>query len=455
MFEEAAAFNQDLSTWNVGKVTNMDNMFTNAIAFNQNIDKWNISSVTRMKGMLNGTAISIPNYDATLLGWATLNAGETKIPTGVNLGAGGLFYTTTGQVPRTSLTSTRTWTITGDALVGGPILPTITSFTPISGSVGTALTISGTNFSTTPTNNMVNFNGTAAIVTASTTTTITTTVPLGATTGKITVAVSGNTATSQSNFTVTTVPDAITITTQPPNIIACIGETTFLFIVASGTTNITYQWQKFDGTVFNDINNGGGYSGATTSALTINTANNFGSGDYRCEVSGDNVTPIFSEIASLTLIVNTTLAEITLEGSTLTASSGNSYKWFYFNEPIAGATNQSIDINIFEYGVYAVQVTSDGCTARSEDFVYLITANEILSEGWKIYPNPFTFQLNIESPSSGTMEIEVVDILGKYVKSFSDYNSNFILLDDLKSGTYFLNIYSGKQSKHFRITKAQ
>lgn len=80
----------------------------------------------------------------------------------------------------------------------------ITSFAPISGVVGTTVTITGTNFSTTPANNTVKFNGTQATVASSTATQIVTTVPTGATTGVITVTTAGGTATSSSSFTVTT-----------------------------------------------------------------------------------------------------------------------------------------------------------------------------------------------------------------------------------------------------------
>ncbi|MCZ8216194.1 MAG: IPT/TIG domain-containing protein, partial [Cyclobacteriaceae bacterium] len=92
--------------------------------------------------------------------------------------------------------------------------PTITSFTPSSGPVGTTVTITGTNFDPTPANNIVAFNGVTAVVTASTTTSITTTVPTGATTGTITVTIAGNTATSTTNFTVT--PSLPTITSFTP-----------------------------------------------------------------------------------------------------------------------------------------------------------------------------------------------------------------------------------------------
>lgn len=86
----------------------------------------------------------------------------------------------------------------------GPPVLSITGFTPSSGPVATTVTITGTYFSTTPTSNTVTFNGVAAIVTSSTATSITVTVPPGATTGPIAVTVGGNTATSVTDFTVTT-----------------------------------------------------------------------------------------------------------------------------------------------------------------------------------------------------------------------------------------------------------
>lgn len=68
-----------------------------------------------------------------------------------------------------------------------PIIPTITSIDPITGKVGGTVTITGTDFSTTPSENIVKFNGVEAVVTESTATTITTIVPAGATTGNVTV----------------------------------------------------------------------------------------------------------------------------------------------------------------------------------------------------------------------------------------------------------------------------
>ena len=63
----------------------------------------------------------------------------------------------------------------------------IIAVSPGSGAVGATVTISGTGFSTTPSQNAVTFNGTAATVTSATANRLVTTVPSGATTGTIAV----------------------------------------------------------------------------------------------------------------------------------------------------------------------------------------------------------------------------------------------------------------------------
>ena len=59
--------------------------------------------------------------------------------------------------------------------------PTITNFSPTSGVVGTTVTITGTNFNATVAQNVVYFGATKATVTAASTTSLTVTVPIGAT----------------------------------------------------------------------------------------------------------------------------------------------------------------------------------------------------------------------------------------------------------------------------------
>ncbi len=81
--------------------------------------------------------------------------------------------------------------------------PTIASFSPQSGLVGTSVTITGTNFSSNSANNIVYFGATKATVTAATATQLTVTVPVGATYMPISVLVNGLIAYSQKPFIIT------------------------------------------------------------------------------------------------------------------------------------------------------------------------------------------------------------------------------------------------------------
>jgi len=82
-------------------------------------------------------------------------------------------------------------------------VPTIASFTPTSGPIGTSVNITGTNFSATPANNIVYFGATRATVSAATITQLTVTVPIGATYQPITVLTNGLIAFSTKPFVVT------------------------------------------------------------------------------------------------------------------------------------------------------------------------------------------------------------------------------------------------------------
>ncbi len=79
----------------------------------------------------------------------------------------------------------------------------VVQLTPARGAVGDTVTIAGTGFSTTPASNTVKFNGTTATVTAATARLLTVKVPMGATTGTVSVtAPSGGPISSSQTFTV-------------------------------------------------------------------------------------------------------------------------------------------------------------------------------------------------------------------------------------------------------------
>lgn len=89
--------------------------------------------------------------------------------------------------------------------------PSITSFNPISGPVGTTVTITGNNFDPIATNNIVYFGGVRAVVTGGNTNSLTVTVPAGATHDPIDVLSNHLLASSAQPFTVT-FPDGGSLT---------------------------------------------------------------------------------------------------------------------------------------------------------------------------------------------------------------------------------------------------
>jgi hypothetical protein len=408
---------------------------------------------------------------------------------------------------------------------------------------------------------------------------------------------------------------SITIDTQPSFTYACEGSSATFTAIASGTTNITYHWQKFDGSVFVDLNDGSGYSGVSTSTLTINTGTTSfaGSGNYRCRINGDLATEVFSDDANLTInsippppdvtgatgcvspttvtltasgasdgdynwydvptagsvletngafvtpsitatktfyvsirdtfceservevdatitlltkpavgssdpIVNSNIdicdgedctlsvpgtfvnyvwsngstgqeitvdaegsytvtvedsngctsppsdpitvtvnnfpdAEITANGTTLTASNGDDYQWYQGGTSISGATQQNFEFNVLEYGIYTVDVTNNGCTSTSDEFVYLITGAEEVVGNLRLYPNPVKEDLYIESHKDVTLEIS--DITGKCISvpSLNEQGEGIVQMNGLAPGVYILRVQSSTKKRYIRIVK--
>jgi hypothetical protein len=86
--------------------------------------------------------------------------------------------------------------------VGAVLAPTISGFTPTSGTVGTQVTISGSDLYVSGGPSTVAFNGAAAAVISSSPTQLIATVPSGATSGPVSVTSNGQTARSSTSFNV-------------------------------------------------------------------------------------------------------------------------------------------------------------------------------------------------------------------------------------------------------------
>jgi len=140
----------------------------------------------------------------------------------------------------------------------------ITYFNPEKGTEGIAVEIFGSGFIAVAADNQVDFNGTSATVTESSSTRILASVPLGATTGPIQVTNVNGSATSANDFVVT---QPITVSVFPSTYILAAGGTRQFTAMVIGTTNTDVIWSvKGSGSISD--------SGLYTAPGTIDTTAN-------------------------------------------------------------------------------------------------------------------------------------------------------------------------------------
>ena len=135
----------------------------------------------------------------------------------------------------------------------------ISGFSPISGTIGTSVTVNGSNLSGAT---QVTVNGVAASITSVSSTSVTFTVPAGATTGTISVTTPSGTATSTASLTLWTGP--LTVSGSVWNDVYGNGAKD------AGDNNLGAGW-----TVYVDMVGNGGYAQTDPSAVTD------GAGDYK------------------------------------------------------------------------------------------------------------------------------------------------------------------------------
>jgi hypothetical protein len=167
-------------------------------------------------------------------------------------------------------------------------------------------------------------------------------------------------------------------------------------------------------------------------------------------VSGNNSGDTPSQSASLT--INTfPVASISLDGTLLVASAGDSFQWYRNGVEIPGATLQTLEFNALEHGVYTVDVTENGCTTTSDDFIYLVTGGEEMLGHFKLYPNPVKNVLHVDAPEKIRMEIS--DIAGKQILVSDIYGNKTLPMNDLTPGIYIIKVMGSDEIKVVRIFK--
>jgi subtilisin-like proprotein convertase family protein len=272
--------------------------------------------------------------------------------------------------------------------------------------------------------------------------------------------------TSPPRAVVVTVGVPATISVQPANQNICLGQSATFSVTAAGPPTLNYQWQisiAGPGGPWTNLVNAGPYSGVTTNTLSITTPPVSMSGYYyKVAVSGAGAcniltsAPALLTVNLLPTIVISANPLIVLPGmpttihSTVLPNPAVTYTWFRNGSVVAGATADSLVVDISGLGDYQLRVTDiNGCTNLSN----IITITDHFASNLFVYPNPSTGQFQAryysEPNTSLPRSLIVYDNMGNKVvtKSYTQtisFQRTDIDLRRQGKGLYWVELVDGK-----------
>ena len=227
--------------------------------------------------------------------------------------------------------------------------------------------------------------------------------------------------------------DAPTVSISPSQQLPiCQGESVTL-TANSSDPNVSYQWRR----------NGTNIINANQSTLTIAE-----DGEFSVVVTSSTGCAIASAPIRVN-VISIIRPTISVQGQVFTSSSPTGNQWLLNGNPIPGATGQTY--NADQAGIFAVRVTSNGCSAVSDPVV--LTAIEEVAKpfGLSLYPNPVHTSVKViySEPSKAAVEMLITDVAGKVVQTISVQKRGLTIeqeidLKALASGIYFLQINSSE-----------
>ncbi len=276
----------------------------------------------------------------------------------------------------------------------------------------------------------------------------------------VTGAACTNTVTT--NCATLTVINPVAITSQPTNAQLCSGSNTSFSVTATGT-GLIYQWQVNPGTGFINVVNGGVYSGATTSSLSITGASTGINGyQYRCNLS--NATCLTAIPTNAVILTVRQLPTVSLSASPLTsllpgqtttltatpsATTGGilTTNWFFNTGAISNTGNTRV-VNVEQVGDYRVTIQESftgGLVCSNQSSLVPIIATP--SPKLFIFPSPndgrFTVAYYNDGGVSTKRTIAIFDSKGSnvYYKLFDIVGAYTLLGIDLRTnntGIYYV-----------------
>ncbi len=278
--------------------------------------------------------------------------------------------------------------------------------------------------------------------------------------GSVTFANVAVPCTSPSRTITVTINDSVKIVSQPVNTSACQDKTATFTVGATGT-GLTYQWQVIlpGGTSYNNISNGGVYSGVTSATLSVsNPPASMDGYFYRCLVSG--ITPCGGKITNAVKLTVNAFPIVTIDASpyrklfpglrttvfSTVGTPGGTYAWLRNGVAVSGSTS-SLVVGVDGIGDYSVKYTDlNGCTSTSNT----VSISDSASGKVFIYPNPNggQFQVRYYSVNNNTglpRGVNVYDSRGKRVvtQTYSitaPYSRMDVDLSNYSTGVYWIEV---------------
>lgn len=343
----------------------------------------------------------------------------------------------------------------------------ITALTPDNGSVGTSVIITGTGFTGAT---AVRFNGVAASsFTVASATAITAVVPVGATTGPVSITTPNGTATSPANFTVTVAAIANNSISGPTLGEFCGSDNPGAITgqqPTGGDGTYAYQWQSSpDNSTFTPIAGATGqsydppvisqtthYRRLVTSAGQVATSNTVTLA-VQTAVAGNTLTApvpaVFTAATDPSVII----------GSQPTGGSNTyAYQWqSSLNNTtftsIAGATGQSYDPPVISQTTYYRRLVTSGACQQLNISNSIVIAIQVVTAAQPadaatdlvLYPNPThqSFQLALPAGSAAkVLRVDVRNALGQVVVSYSKALTNNALQAEVDVRRLVAGVYS-------------
>jgi hypothetical protein len=429
------------------------------------IQKWSLVGSTWVR---NGTITSTATTTVRGLNGSSAGSTASLVASSNNR----LFFLedTAGYNMAPSITALRTATamagintaFRGVAFAPVAAAPTIASFTPISGPVGTTVTVTGTHFNGATS---VTLNGVdVPNFTVLEATTLAFEVPTGATSGLIAVTTPGGTATSTSSFMVVAPNPAPTLTNLTPAT-ASAGSGP-LTIALDGTGFSSSSLVSFNGSVLATTLVSPTQLTAVVPASILTTA-----GTYTVTVTnpapggGTSTASTFTVVAPAPTIASFTPAmggpgtTVTITGTNFMGATAVKIGSLAISDyTVASATTITLVLpsSTSNLSGFLTVVTPGGTATSTTSFnSVLATIGSQALPGLAVFPNPATDYVQLELPQPGSATVTLRDLMGRVVVAPIELATRqaLYLPASLAAGVYLLEVRQGAETAVRRFQK--